>query len=117
MVVEIGRKIRSPQDEESGVETYSFLWGRLNAILAWLGMLACTAGFAYVAARGIGFARPIIILLLILFLTALAVGVYFLQGAVTKRGKYVETMAGVWSLLMYLSLGFVPMVLRHWGGA
>ena len=50
MVVEIGRKIRSPQDEESGVETYSFLWGRLNAILAWLGMLACTAGFAYVAA-------------------------------------------------------------------
>jgi 4-hydroxybenzoate polyprenyltransferase len=80
-------------------------------------MMACTGGFAYVAAQGIGFARPVLILLLILFLAALAVGVYFLQGAVPKRGKYVEAMAGVWSLLMYLSLGFIPMVLRQWGKA
>jgi hypothetical protein len=57
MVVEIGRKIRSPQDEEVGVETYSFLWGRRNAIVVWLGMLACTAGFAYAAAGKIGFSR------------------------------------------------------------
>jgi 4-hydroxybenzoate polyprenyltransferase len=117
MVVEIGRKIRSPQDEEPGVETYSFLWGRRNAILVWLSMLTCTGGFAYIAAQGIGFARPVLILLLILFFAALAVGVYFLQGAVPKRGKYVEAMAGVWSLLMYLSLGFIPMVLWQGGKA
>jgi 4-hydroxybenzoate polyprenyltransferase len=114
MVVEIGRKIRSPQDEEEGVETYSFLWGRRNAVLAWLGMVACTAGFACVAAQGIGFARPILILLLGLFFAAVVVGVFVLPGAVAKGGKYVEAMAGVWSLLMYLSLGFVPMVVRQW---
>ncbi|MGC1620986.1 MAG: UbiA family prenyltransferase [Candidatus Acidiferrum sp.] len=117
MVVEIGRKIRSPQDEEAGVETYSFLWGRRNAVLAWLAMVACTAGFAYVAARGIGFARPILVLLVSLFVVAMAVGVFFLRGAVAKHGKYVEAMAGAWSLLMYLSLGFVPMLLRQWGVA
>lgn len=117
MAVEIGRKIRSPQDEELGVETYSFLWGRQNAIIAWLGVLACTAGFAYVAAGRIGFARPIFVLLSVLFLAALAVAIYFLQGAVPKGGKFVEAMAGVWSLLMYLSLGFIPMVLRQWGAA
>jgi 4-hydroxybenzoate polyprenyltransferase len=117
MVIEIGRKIRSPQDEESGVETYSFLWGRRNAVMAWLAMMACTAGFAYVAARGIGFARPILILLVTLLFAAVAIGVYFLQGAVTKRGKWVEAMSGVWSLLMYLSLGFIPMALRQWGVA
>jgi 4-hydroxybenzoate polyprenyltransferase len=117
MVVEIGRKIRSPQDEEAGVETYSFLWGRRNAVLTWLGMVGCTAGFAYVAAAGIGFARPILILLLVLFCAAAGVAVFFLQGAVARRGRYVEVMAGVWSLLMYLSLGFVPMVLRQWGVA
>jgi 4-hydroxybenzoate polyprenyltransferase len=115
MVIEIGRKIRSPQDEETGVETYSFLWGRGTAIVAWLGMMACTAAFAYVAARGIGFARPILILLLGLFLVAVLVGVFFLRGAAAKSGRIVEAMAGVWSLLMYLSLGFVPMVLRQWG--
>jgi 4-hydroxybenzoate polyprenyltransferase len=117
MVVEIGRKIRSPQDEEAGVETYSFLWGRRNAALAWVGMLAFTAAFAYVAALEIGFARPILILLSVLFFVALGVSAYSLQGAVAKRGKLVETMAGVWSLLMYLSLGFVPMVLRQWAMA
>lgn len=114
MVVEVGRKIRSPQDEEAGVETYSFLWGRRNAVLAWLAMVACTAGFAYVAALEIGFARPILILLSALFLVAVGTGAYFLRGAVAKRGKLIETMAGVWSLLMYLSLGFVPMILRQW---
>lgn len=117
MVVEIGRKIRSPQDEEAGVETYSFLWGRRNAVIAWLAMVASTAGFAYVAAQGIGFARPILFLLVGLFVVAMAVGVFFLRGAVAKRGKLVEAMAGVWSLLMYLSLGFVPMVLGQWGVA
>jgi hypothetical protein len=80
-------------------------------------MIACTAGFAYVAAQGIGFARPILILLLALFFVAVAVSLFFLQGAVAKRGKLVEAMAGVWSLLMYLSLGFVPMVLHQWGVA
>jgi len=114
MVVEIGRKIRSPQDEEAGVETYSFLWGRRTAVLTWLGMVACTGAFAYVAAVEIGFARPILILLLVLYFMAVGVGVYFLQGVVAKRGKLVETMAGLWSLLMYLSLGFIPMVLRQW---
>jgi len=117
MVIEIGRKIRSPQDEETGVETYSFLWGRGTAVVAWLGMMACTVAFAYVAARGIGFARPILILLLCLFFVAVLVGVFFLRGAVAKRGRIVEAMAGVWSLLMYLSLGFIPMVLRQWGSA
>jgi 4-hydroxybenzoate polyprenyltransferase len=114
MVVEIGRKVRSPQDEEAGVETYTFLWGRRNAIRAWLGMAVCTAGFAYLAALEIGFARPMVLLLLVLFFAAAGAGMYFLQGAVPNRGRVIEAMAGVWSLLMYLSLGFVPMALRQW---
>jgi 4-hydroxybenzoate polyprenyltransferase len=117
MVVEIGRKIRSPQDEEVGVETYSVLWGRRNAVIAWLAMVACTAGFAYVAAQRIGFAWPVLIILLVLFITDLGVAALFLHGAVPKRGGYVEAMSGIWSLLMYLSLGFIPMVLRQWGMA
>ena len=115
MVVEIGRKIRSAQDEETGVETYSFLWGRRNAILVWLGMMASTALFAYAAATGISFAQPVFILLLLLFFAATGVSLYFLHGAEPQRGKYVEAMSGVWSLLMYLSLGFIPMVLRYGG--
>ena len=114
MVVEIGRKIRSPQDEEEGVETYSFLWGRRNAVVVWLALMACTAGCAYISALRIEFARPVLVLLVILYCAAVGAGFYFLRGAVPKRGKLIETMAGVWSLLMYLSLGFVPMISRQW---
>jgi 4-hydroxybenzoate polyprenyltransferase len=80
-------------------------------------MVACTATFAYIAARGIGFAGPILVLLLSLFFTAVLVGAFFLKDPVSKRGRIVEVMAGVWSLLMYLSLGFVPLILRQWGSA
>ena len=72
---------------------------------------------ALVAALGVGFARPMFILLLVLYCAVVVAAVYFLQGAVAKRGKVVEIMAGVWSLLMYLSLGFVPMALRQWAAA
>ena len=33
LVIDIGRKIRSPQDEEHGVDTYSGLWGPARATL------------------------------------------------------------------------------------
>lgn len=115
MVIEIGRKIRSPQDEETGVETYSFLWGRGTALRVWLGMLLATGSFAFLAARGISFARPIFVLLVILFATAVGIGRYFLQAGTAQRGKYIEAMSGVWSLLLYLNLGFIPLVIRQWG--
>lgn len=34
LVIEIGRKIRAPEDEESGVDTYSALWGHKTACIA-----------------------------------------------------------------------------------
>ena len=114
MVVEIGRKIRSPQDEERGVETYSWLWGRRNAVIVWLAMMMATAGFALAAGAGIHFLRPLALLLSLLLLVSAALGAFFLSGAVPKRGKYVETMSGLWSLLMYLSLGTIPIALRYW---
>jgi len=114
MVVEIGRKIRSPQDEEHGVETYSQLWGRQNAVVVWLLMMMVTAGFAFAAARGIGFLRPLALLLILLLLIAAAVGAFFLSGTVAGRGKYIEIMSGIWSLLMYLGLGTIPILVRYW---
>jgi 4-hydroxybenzoate polyprenyltransferase len=50
VVIEVGRKIRAPQDEEVGVETYTALWGRPQAIMAWLGALLLTAISAWLAA-------------------------------------------------------------------
>jgi 4-hydroxybenzoate polyprenyltransferase len=116
MVIEIGRKVRSPQDEETGVETYSFLWGRRMATAVWLGIMGLTAAVAWMAARGISFARPAILLYGMLIAVSIGVATIFLRNPVQGRGKWIETTAGVWSLLLYLSLGTAPMLLRLNGG-
>jgi len=116
MVVEIGRKIRAPQDEESGVETYSVLWGRAGAVTAWLTAMLATAAFAWLAAERIGFGGPVLLLLGVLIVSGAAIGAIFLREPKPKRGRWFEAMSGIWSLLMYLSLGAIPLLLRIFRG-
>jgi len=114
MVVEIGRKIRLPQDEEPGVETYSFLWGARRAVHVWLAMMIATAGLACIAARSIGFEEAVFTILSAVILIAAALGIQFLRAESSGAGTRLETMAGIWSLLLYLSLGVLPIAVRHW---
>lgn len=116
MVVEIGRKVRAPEDEETGVETYSFLWGRRNAVLAGLGVTAITAAFAYVAAREIHITRITMPVLVPAFLALLVAAATFLANSHQGRGKWIEGISGIWALLTYVSLGPLPVLLRWYGG-
>jgi 4-hydroxybenzoate polyprenyltransferase len=116
MVVEIGRKIRSPRDEENGVETYSFLWGRARAVAVWLAIMIVTGSLAVMAARRIAFQEPTAIGLGVWITLAVVLGMVFLKQQKTGQGKYLESMAGVWSLVLYLTLGIIPLTLRAWRG-
>ncbi len=109
-VLEVGRKVRSPQDEERGVETYSFLWGRKRAVCAWYGTLLFTAIGAWMAASRTGFALAEALLFLALLAGAATIVVSFLRQPVAGRGKWIETFSGTWTLLVYLSLGALPLV-------
>ncbi len=111
-VVEIGRKIRAPQDEEYGVETYSALWGRRNATIVWLGMLGVTAIAALLAAAQIAFALPVGIPLALLLVAAGLVAARFLRTFGSHAAKGIETVSGLWTLLMYLGLGAAPLIWR-----
>ena len=115
MVIEIGRKIRAPEAEETGVETYTFLWGRNRAIFAWWMALGLTGIFALVAAGSIQFRIPMTITLAILLGGALAAGVRFLRNPVTARACFIETYSGIWTLFMYLFLGIVPLLVKRLG--
>ncbi|MBW4496110.1 MAG: UbiA family prenyltransferase [Oscillatoria princeps RMCB-10] len=111
-VIEIGRKIRAPQDEEVGVETYSALWGRRHAVLAWLLALGLTATAAFFAARQINFAPAVTGLIAILLSAGVALAWFFLQHPTTKWANLIETISGLWTLLLYLQLGILPLLLR-----
>lgn len=117
MVIEIGRKIRAPADEECGVETYSALYGPRRAVFAWLFVLALTTIAALRAAALAGLLWPVFIALGVGFVLAGLVAARFLRTLRPRGGRAVETMAGVWTLLLYLSLGAGPMLAHTMGGA
>jgi 4-hydroxybenzoate polyprenyltransferase len=114
VVIEIGRKIRGPKEEEPGVNTYSALWGRGTATAVWFGALVVTAATALTAAGQIEFTVPVACVLGVLLAAAALVTGRFLREPVADRAKLIETMSGVWTLLMYLSLGTVPLLWRWW---
>lgn len=113
IVIEIGRKTRAPDDEETGVETYSALWGRGGAVRAWLGAMLACAACALMAARAIDFLFPAAAVLVALLLAAAWLGLRFVRAAVPGAGRRLELLSGVWTLSMYLIVGVVPLGIRH----
>ena len=113
IVIELGRKIRAPAQEETGVETYSFLWGSRNAVVAWLLAMAATLVCALVAAHRIQFINPVAITLGGLWAGAVLLGIRFINSLAAKLAKRIELYSGIWTLVLYLSLGVVPLWIKE----
>lgn len=113
MVVEIGRKIRVPADEERGVDTYSAIWGRGRALAAWLLVMLASLICAVEAARVVGAAEWAAAILAMLWSLALAEAVKFRRSKESGAGRRLEVLAGIWTLAVYLTLGASPWVVRH----
>lgn len=105
VVIELGRKIRASADEETGVETYSALWGPRRALVLWLGAIGATAFFASLAAARIDILAPVLLLLLGVFAVAAFAAFRFMRAMSPGAGKRFEWISGVWTLVMYLGLG------------
>jgi 4-hydroxybenzoate polyprenyltransferase len=112
VALELGRKIRAPGDEEEGVRTYSYLWGRKTAALAWLATLAVTAACAILASAKISFIAPVATLLIVLLVGAAALVYRYLSEPVTRRAKMIEHFSGGWTLVLYLMLGVIPLLCK-----
>lgn len=109
IVIEIGRKLRQPADEEDGVETYSRLWGKSGGAAVWTLSLIATGICAVMAVRMIDFMLPVAIVLAVVLLLAFVAVRSFLSGSLS--GKKIEIVAAVWTLALYLMLGLVPLFL------
>jgi 4-hydroxybenzoate polyprenyltransferase len=112
LLVEIGRKLRAPQDERPGVETYTQTWGIRAATSAWLCVLALAAVLAWFAARPTGAGTVVAIGLAIVAPLTAWPAAAFLRAPTTARAKMIETVAGVWTLASYLLLGLAPTLAR-----
>ncbi|MHC4077640.1 MAG: UbiA family prenyltransferase [Planctomycetota bacterium] len=107
-VFEIGRKIRAPEDEEPGVETYSVLWGPVRATQAWFAAVACAGAAAWLAARLIGFGGVTAIVQSVLLALLAIAGWRYVQKNERRRAKLIEPLSALWTLTVYLNLGPIP---------
>jgi 4-hydroxybenzoate polyprenyltransferase len=111
IVIEVGRKLRQPTDEEEGVETYSRLWGKTGGTGVWLLALSATLACATLAASRIGFAIPVLTALSLVFIMALVEALRF--RSTPRSGKAIESLSALWTLVLYLMLGLIPLLSKN----
>ena len=80
VVIEIGRKLRAPRDEELGVETYSSLWGPQRAVVGWLLAVVAGAITTLLAANRIQALSIVAPVTVVLILGATAIAAWFGTG-------------------------------------
>lgn len=112
VVLEIGRKIKPIETEAEGVLTYSSMLGYKKATYLWMAMLLMTLCLSIAAAQFAGFGWWMAVFLSVVFFLCCAVALRFVKNPTPKRGKTIEYASAMWTVLMYLSLGGIPMLIE-----
>lgn len=107
-VLEIGRKIWTPENEREGVDTYSQLWSVPRAITIWLVM----TGVSFLLLLAVGFATghplatglPGLAMLIIVWWSAFAMR----STPSDQHQTRLDTMSGLWVFVCYAAAGFAP---------
>lgn len=108
IVVEVGRKLRAPSDEEPGVLTYTARYGVWRAGALWLLAMLATAYAALRAVHPLGSGLLIVGLLGTLLLLSTAAVLLLAVAPRHGRGRLLEALAGIWTIAVYLGVGFLP---------
>lgn len=110
MVVEVGRKVRAPREERSGVDTYSARWGRGGATTLWLVALALSLACGLAVLRAVAAPPGLSVALAGGAAACAGVALYALRADLL--GRAVEAAAGLWTLALYATIGPLALLIR-----
>ncbi|MBU6343457.1 MAG: UbiA family prenyltransferase [Bacteroidetes bacterium] len=110
IVLEVGRKIRSKETEAPGVLTYTGMLGIPAALGLWLLVLFITWMAALKAVHFARLGAETNVFLGIMFGLCSLPALLFLIKPESKRAKWIEYASALWTLVMYGSLGGIPML-------
>lgn len=111
IVIEVGRKIRGTEEERAGVETYSSLWGPGGAMTVWLGAVSAATGFALKTASLTGHTLVTAAVMAPVLLFSARSALVYLDRRTCRSARSIETASGVFTLMTYLAVGFIPCLL------
>lgn len=101
--LELGRKIKSEENEESN--SYSKSLGFNKAIIIFQMVLASTFLTCLVAAAYAHLSIMHHLVFIVLYVFAAGFAVVYKRNRTLRNAKYFEMISGVWAILMYLNLG------------
>lgn len=110
IVLEIGRKIHTPENERAGVLTYSSMLGLKKAHTLWIAILTVTLICSLAAAYFAGYGLIAYVIFGGIFIVCSIPAWLSLSQITEKRAKMMEYTSAAWTILMYLSLGAIPMI-------
>lgn len=111
VLIEIGRKIRAPEVEREGVDTYTRAWGVRMAPAVWLLALLASAVLAWRASVNTGSVREAGFVLALAFVPCAALALRFLRRPSVAASRHIDVASQVWPAITYLVLGAMPFAL------
>ncbi|WP_159587361.1 UbiA family prenyltransferase [Chelativorans xinjiangense] len=108
-VIEIGRKLRAPENEREGVDTYSALLGPRRAAFLWCALLLAGFGLLLAVGRAVGAFHAVAIVGFLGLAVCLVSALLYLRAPTKGAERRVDAMAGLWVLICYGAAGFVPL--------
>lgn len=112
VVIEVGRKIRAPEEEREGVGSYTRSWGLRAAPLVWVLALTGSAVAGWWASVHTGSAGVVGAALAIVLVASALPALAFTRRPTPGLASRVELAGGVWTLALYLALGAGPYLAR-----
>jgi UbiA prenyltransferase family protein len=112
MLIEIGRKLRAPDAEREGVDTYTRAWGLRRAPVVWLILLGTAASLGTLALRHVGSGALELGTIGLALLWAVRAAVRFLRRPDAASARGVEQASQLWMFATYLALGTLPFLVR-----
>lgn len=109
IAIELSRKIRAPQQEEAGVETYSAQWGLRSAAIAWLMAMWGFCLSSALAAWQIAAVVPVAAAIALFLAGAIVIIAQALVQPSPSKIKALETLTGIAVIIMYPLLGLLPL--------
>jgi len=113
IVLEIGRKLKTPNAEKEGVITYSGMLGYSKGSQLWIVILLITAGIAVAACYYAQLSNISYYVLAVAFSICVFFAIKYKNNPSKKNSKAIEIMSGIWTLLMYGTLGGIPGLINY----
>jgi 4-hydroxybenzoate polyprenyltransferase len=115
-VLEVGRKIKIPSAERTGVETYSSMLGLSKSIALWLVLISITAVLATKTIAISHSKDSLIVILWLVWLCSICPAIIQWWSNYNKTQKdytkAIEIGSGIWAIMMYILLGDLISIIK-----